>query len=98
MLHFLLAGRDAVVHHMGRPVLLAVALAMGEMASGSFDMYRPAEEYSDYTCFHLPDCSSVPLPSMVDAMPASFAARIAFSSRLILSCVRYGRNAESKDR
>ena len=36
---------------------------------------RPAGEYSGYTYDHLPNC-----PKNTDAIPASFAARIAFSS------------------
>ena len=37
--------------------------------------YRPAGEYNGYTYIHLPNC-----PKNTDAIPASFAARIAFSS------------------
>ena len=36
---------------------------------------RPAGEYNGYTYIHLPV-----LPKKVDAIPASFAARMAFSS------------------
>ncbi len=41
----------------------------------SADGNRPAGEYIGYTYIHLPK-----LPKNVDAIPASFAARIAFSS------------------
>lgn len=52
---------------------------------------RPAEEYSGYTLCHLPNC-----PNNTDAIPANFAARIAFSSLRIRCGLKYGPKACNK--
>jgi len=49
---------------------------------GSFDMCHLAAEHNDYTFRHLPSCDRIPLPNKLEANPASFAARMAFSSLL----------------
>ena len=69
------------------PVAFAEAEA-GERVCGSFDKYRLAEECTDYTWLHLPNCDRNPLPSREVANAESFAARIAFSSFPIRSWLR----------
>ena len=74
------------------------ALAVGEWECGFSDRYRLAEVYIGYTCDHLPACVRIPLPSREVAIPASFAARMAFSSFTMRAPVRYGRSASSSVR
>ena len=52
---------------------------------------RPAGEYIGYTYHHLPNC-----PKNIDAIPANFAARIAFSSLRIRCGLKYGPKACNK--
>ena len=51
------------------------------------EMSRQAGEYSGYTYHHLPE-NSPELPKKDDATLASFAARIAFSRRVILDLLK----------
>ena len=57
---------------------------------------HPAGGCSGYTWFHLPEKSEIPEEERaVVARPAIFAARMAFSSFVIRSRLRYGLNAFS---
>ncbi len=51
------------------------------------EMNRPAGEHIDYTKDHLPE-NSPEFPKNAEARPASFVARIAFSSLEIRSWLR----------
>ena len=70
-----------------QPVAVAGSSAAGEAPVwGSCGGNRPAGEYTDCTCHHLPMGNCRPeLLRNREAIPASFAARMAFSSFAIRS-------------
>ena len=80
-------GRAVLRHHMVPGCAPAVAV-VEEMVYGFSDRFRPVLVYIGYTFDHLPACVRIPLPRMEDAIFASFAARMAFSSLLIRSGTR----------
>lgn len=91
-------GREVSLPHRAADWVALVAVAVGEWECGFSDKFRPVGEYIGYTCDHLPACVRIPLPRIEDATPASFAARMAFSSFPMRSPVRYGRSAISSAR
>ena len=71
-----------------------VVFAEFDPAHDSFYDCRRVEEYIGYTWDHLPGWNNEPdLPKKPDAKFASFAARIARSSLVIRSRLRYGVSA-----
>lgn len=74
---------------LGRKVVaVAEVAAVVDWGHDSFDMCRPVAGHNGYTWLSPAIRERMPLPRRLDAIPASFAARIAFSNLVIRSAAK----------